>query len=155
MLTVYLQPFNLRYHVPRSFLKPTGNLLVLIEEETGDPLKISLDKVSVANVCALVSQTHLHPVSSWMYQKTENLNYTTQNPGRRPTMKLRCPPNSYISKILFASFGNPSGDCKNYGTGSCHSEYSTSVVQKVRASFLRLCQIVLVLHLVANTINES
>ncbi|KAL6217090.1 hypothetical protein ACLB2K_010307 [Fragaria x ananassa] len=125
-------PSQTWYHVPRSFLKPTGNLLVLIEEETGvDPVKISLDRISVAKVCALVSETHLHPVSTWMYQRTSgNLNNTRQNPGRKPTAKLRCPPNSYISKILYASYGNPSGDCKTYAAGSCHSEDSTAVVQK-------------------------
>ncbi|MED6118657.1 Beta-galactosidase 16 [Stylosanthes scabra] len=33
------------YHIPRSFLKSTGNLLVLFEEETGNPLEITLDTV--------------------------------------------------------------------------------------------------------------
>ncbi|KAK7275617.1 hypothetical protein RIF29_16737 [Crotalaria pallida] len=33
------------YHIPRSLLKPTGNLLVLFEEETGNPLGITLDIV--------------------------------------------------------------------------------------------------------------
>lgn len=33
---------NLRYHVPRSWLKPSGNLLVVFEEWGGDPTKISL-----------------------------------------------------------------------------------------------------------------
>lgn len=146
LLTGYLYPLYFRYHVPRSFLKPTGNLLVLIEEETGvDPVKISLDRISVAKVCALVSETHLHPVSTWMYQRTSgNLNNTRQNPGRKPTAKLRCPPNSYISKILYASYGNPSGDCKTYAAGSCHSEDSTAVVQKVSSCaftivILKLC----------------
>nr|KYP34212.1 Beta-galactosidase 16 [Cajanus cajan] len=31
------------YHIPRSFLKPAGNLLVLLEEEKGNPLGITLD----------------------------------------------------------------------------------------------------------------
>ncbi|KAI9097772.1 hypothetical protein K1719_025543 [Acacia pycnantha] len=34
------------YHIPRSLLKPSGNLLVLFEEETGNPLRISLDTVT-------------------------------------------------------------------------------------------------------------
>ncbi|TKY45370.1 Beta-galactosidase 16 [Spatholobus suberectus] len=33
------------YHIPRSFLKPAGNLIVLLEEETGNPLGITLDTV--------------------------------------------------------------------------------------------------------------
>lgn len=36
-----------RYHIPRAFLKPSGNLLVVLEEEGGDPLGISLNTISV------------------------------------------------------------------------------------------------------------
>jgi len=36
-----------RYHVPRSWLKPTGNLLVVFEEWGGDPKWISLVKRTV------------------------------------------------------------------------------------------------------------
>lgn len=38
-----------RYHVPRSFLKDSGNVLVLFEEEGGNPLDISLNTVSTTN----------------------------------------------------------------------------------------------------------
>ncbi|KAK2351863.1 beta-galactosidase [Trifolium repens] len=37
------------YHIPRSFLKSTGNLLVILEEETGNPLGITLDTVYITN----------------------------------------------------------------------------------------------------------
>jgi len=33
---------NFRYHVPRSWLKPSGNLLVVFEEWGGNPTGISL-----------------------------------------------------------------------------------------------------------------
>ena len=35
---------NSRYHVPRSWLNPSGNLLVVFEEWGGDPRGISLVK---------------------------------------------------------------------------------------------------------------
>ncbi|XLR40120.1 hypothetical protein S83_024780 [Arachis hypogaea] len=38
-------PSQTWYHIPRSLLKSTGNLLVLFEEETGNPLEITLDTV--------------------------------------------------------------------------------------------------------------
>ncbi|KAL4632701.1 hypothetical protein ACB092_04G069600 [Castanea dentata] len=38
------------YHVPRSFLKTGENLLVLLEENGGNPLQISLNTVSTINV---------------------------------------------------------------------------------------------------------
>ncbi|ESW09438.1 hypothetical protein PHAVU_009G127500 [Phaseolus vulgaris] len=37
------------YHIPRSLLKSTGNLLVLLEEETGNPLAITLDLVYITS----------------------------------------------------------------------------------------------------------
>lgn len=37
------------YHIPRSFLNSTGNLLVILEEETGNPLGITLDTVYIKN----------------------------------------------------------------------------------------------------------
>lgn len=36
-----------RYHVPRSWLKPRGNLIVLFEELGGDVSKVSVVKRSV------------------------------------------------------------------------------------------------------------
>lgn len=132
-ITLHLSIF--RYNVPRSFLKPTRNLLVLLEEENGDPLGISLDKVSVTQVCGHVSETHLPPVSKWLVQKTQNQNNTKTKLGRRPKIQLSCPPKKSISKVLFSSFGNPSGDCKTYATGSCHSSNSKAIVEQVSISF--------------------
>ncbi|KAM7514821.1 hypothetical protein LguiA_004404 [Lonicera macranthoides] len=40
-------PSQTWYNVPRSFLKSTDNLLVLLDEEYGNPLDITLDTVSV------------------------------------------------------------------------------------------------------------
>ncbi|CAK8567384.1 unnamed protein product [Lathyrus sativus] len=37
------------YHIPRSFLKSTGNLLVILEEETGNPLGITIDTVYITS----------------------------------------------------------------------------------------------------------
>ncbi|CAN6346745.1 unnamed protein product, partial [Urochloa humidicola] len=37
----------LRYHIPRYFLKPQGNILVLFEEMGGRPEQITVNTVSV------------------------------------------------------------------------------------------------------------
>ncbi|KAL4632705.1 hypothetical protein ACB092_04G069700 [Castanea dentata] len=42
-------PSQIMYHVPRSFLKTSGNLLVLLEEAGGNPLQISLNTVTIIN----------------------------------------------------------------------------------------------------------
>lgn len=46
-LTPSGQPSQSIYHIPREFLKPSGNLLAVFEEEGGDPLGISLNTISV------------------------------------------------------------------------------------------------------------
>ncbi|KAJ0238258.1 Beta-galactosidase 6 [Hirschfeldia incana] len=46
-LTPSGHPSQSIYHIPREFLKPFGNMLVVFEEEGGDPLGISLDTISV------------------------------------------------------------------------------------------------------------
>ena len=128
-LLLILKSFSSRYNVPRSFLESTGNLLVLLEEEYGDPLRITLDSVSITNVCGHVSESHLPPVA----QSQSRVNYNKDNTGR-PKVLLHCPSRRNISRIVFASFGTPSGDCENYATGNCHLSSSRAIVEKV--SFL-------------------
>lgn len=117
--------FQSRYHVPRSFLKPTGNLLVIFEEETGNPVGITLDVVSITKTCGQVSESHYPLVASWMGEKNQSAS------SRRPKVRLSCPTNKNISSILFASFGTPSGDCQSYATGTCHSPSSRAVAEQV------------------------
>lgn len=129
----FFSPF--RYNVPRSFLKPSGNLLVILEEEKGYPLGISIDTVSITKVCGLVSDSNSPPVISWNGRSPRNNPYNNKY-GRRPKVQLSCPQGRKISGILFSSFGAPSGDCESYAIGSCHSSNSKAIVEKV--SFLLL-----------------
>ncbi|KAJ8420168.1 hypothetical protein Cgig2_000258 [Carnegiea gigantea] len=46
LLTAQGKPSQTLYHVPRSFLKTSDNLLVVLEEITGDPLGVSVDAIS-------------------------------------------------------------------------------------------------------------
>ncbi|XP_022991143.1 beta-galactosidase 16-like [Cucurbita maxima] len=50
------EPSQKWYHVPRSFLKPTGNLLVIFEEETGNPVGITLGVVSITKTLFVDAQ---------------------------------------------------------------------------------------------------
>ncbi|KAJ8769849.1 hypothetical protein K2173_008931 [Erythroxylum novogranatense] len=120
------------YHVPKSFLKPRGNLLVLLEEEGGNPLQVSVDTASISQVCGHVSTSHPPPVSSWAYHKQSTMSRYLNNNGRtRPQVQLSCPSNSKISQIEFASYGTPLGGCgTSYNLGTCHSNNSKSVVEK-------------------------
>lgn len=113
-----------RYNVPRSFLKATGNLLVLLEEEYGNPLNISLDTISINKVCGHVSDSHPSSVNSWGV-----IDHFQWRPW--PRVHLRCPHGRNITKIVFASHGNPTGDCESYSIGKCHSSSSQQIVEKV------------------------
>ncbi|WJX88537.1 Beta-galactosidase 3 [Trifolium repens] len=118
------QPTQRWYHVPRSWLKPTQNLLVIFEELGGDPSKISLVKRSVSSVCADVSEYHTN-IKNWhidSYGKSEEF--------RPPKVHLHCSPGQTISSIKFASFGTPLGTCGNYVQGACHSPTSYAILEK-------------------------
>ncbi|KAI3861630.1 hypothetical protein MKW98_000582 [Papaver atlanticum] len=118
------KPTQRWYHVPRSWLKPTQNLLVLFEEIGGDTSGISLVKRSVTSVCAQVSE--YHPTT-----KTFEL----QSVGKhdevpRPKVHLQCPRGQSISTIKFASFGTPAGTCGSYQKGTCHSSSSYDILKQ-------------------------
>lgn len=114
-----------RYHVPRSWLKPTKNLLIVFEELGGDVSQISFVKRSVTSVCADVSEWHpnvknLHIES---YGKSEEFH--------KPKVHLRCAPGQFISAIKFASFGTPLGTCGSFQQGTCHAPTSYAILEKV------------------------
>ncbi|KAK6938378.1 D-galactoside/L-rhamnose binding SUEL lectin domain [Dillenia turbinata] len=121
-------PSQIWYNIPRAFLKPTGNLLVLLEEEARSPLHISIDTITVSRVCGHVSDSHPLQVYSWVVDNQSN-EYQNHH-GQRPELQLKCPQSKIISRIRFASYGTPSGDCEKYAVGSCHSVNSRSIVEK-------------------------
>ncbi|OIT26841.1 PREDICTED: beta-galactosidase [Nicotiana attenuata] len=112
------------YHVPRSWLHPTGNLLVVFEEWGGDPYGITLVKREIASVCA--------DIYEWQPQL---LNWQRLASGKfdrplRPKAHLRCAPGQKISSIKFASFGTPEGVCGSFQQGSCHARRSYDAFEK-------------------------
>ncbi|KAK7257723.1 hypothetical protein RIF29_31901 [Crotalaria pallida] len=118
------KPSQTLYHVPRSWLQPDSNTLVLFEESGGDPTQISFAMKQIGSLCSHVSESHPPPVDSW--------NSDTES-GRKvgPVLSLECPyPNQVISSIKFASFGTPHGTCGNFNHGSCSSNRVLSIVQK-------------------------
>ncbi|KAK8684134.1 hypothetical protein V6N13_040166 [Hibiscus sabdariffa] len=124
-------PSQTRYNMPQSFLKHTGNLLVILEEESGYPLGISIDTILITKVCSHVSDQHLPPVISWQQQNETRHNNSKKQSRRRPKVHLRCPPGRSISRILFASYGTPTDDCENYAIGNCHSFTSLPTMEEV------------------------
>ncbi|XP_061358778.1 beta-galactosidase 8-like [Gastrolobium bilobum] len=118
------KPSQILYHVPRSWLQPDSNTLVLFEESGGDPTQISFAIKLIGSLCSHVSESHPPPVDLW--------NSDTES-GRKmgPVLSLKCPyPNQVISSIKFASFGTPHGTCGNFSHGNCSSNRVLSIVQK-------------------------
>lgn len=129
--------FSVRYNIPRSFLKPKDNLLVLLEEENGYPFGISMDTISRTKVCGFESDSHLPPVTSWTRENQSGKIYQKKH-GKRTKLYLQCPPKTIIAKISFASFGTPFGNCESYAIGRCHSPNSRAIIEKGCSYFSNL-----------------
>ncbi|XP_054776094.1 beta-galactosidase 7-like [Prosopis cineraria] len=94
------------YHVPRQYFSNKENILVLFEEVGGNPQNISFQTVSVGTVCA--------------------------NAYEGANLELSCE-GGKMSKVEFASFGNPQGQCGSFQKGSSDASTSMSVVEKACA----------------------
>ncbi|WRX35044.1 D-galactoside/L-rhamnose binding SUEL lectin domain - like 10 [Theobroma cacao] len=118
------KPSQQLYHVPRSWLQPSGNILVLFEELGGDPTQLAFATRQMGSLCSHVSESHPLPVDMWS---------SDSKTGRTssPILSLVCPsPNQVISSIKFASFGTPRGTCGSFSHGRCSSVRALSIVQK-------------------------
>ncbi|CAH9056061.1 unnamed protein product [Cuscuta epithymum] len=112
------------YHVPQSFLRSTGNLLVMFEEWGGNPYGISLVKREVESVCADIYEWQPQ-LMNWKMQASGEVNKPL-----RPKAHLSCGFGQNISSIKFASFGTPEGVCGNFQEGSCHASRSYDIFNK-------------------------
>ncbi|KAL7153833.1 hypothetical protein ABFS83_04G195000 [Erythranthe nasuta] len=117
------KPAQQQYHVPRSWLKPTGNTLVVLEEIGGDPTMISIATREIGLICGAVSESYPAPLDLW------DSNYLTR--VTKPTLLLECPYQSHVIKELqFVGYGNPQGKCGSFTQGQCRSNRATTVVNK-------------------------
>ena len=120
-----------RYHVPRSWFKASGNVLVIFEEKGGDPTQIRFSKRNSSSFCGHVSED----------QPSFKIKHLPHNKGvneetYKATLELKCPMSSRISAVKFASFGTPTGTCGSYAEGDCHDPNSNSLIEKVPPHFL-------------------
>ncbi|GJN18569.1 hypothetical protein PR202_gb05741 [Eleusine coracana subsp. coracana] len=106
------------YHVPRSWLNPTGNLLVIFEEWGGDPTGISMVKRITGSICADVSEWQ-PSMKNWRTKDYE-----------KAKIHLQCDHGRKITDIKFASFGTPEGSCGSYSEGGCHAHKSYDIFWK-------------------------
>ncbi|ERN14823.1 beta-galactosidase 8 isoform X1 [Amborella trichopoda] len=117
------QPSQTLYHVPRSWLNPTGNVLVLLEELGGDPTKITIVTRTGQQICSHASESDIPPVDFWDKNK---LDFEAVS----PEVRISCERGWQISSVDFASFGTPQGKCGLYSHGSCSAKDVLSLVRK-------------------------
>ncbi|XP_058199429.1 beta-galactosidase 6-like isoform X2 [Rhododendron vialii] len=115
------QPTQTLYHIPRTWVHPGENLLVLHEELGGDPSRISFSTRAGQEICAHVSEFDPPPADSWKLM-SEFISQT-------PEVRLACERGWQITSISFASFGTPTGHCGAFSPGSCHANVLL-IVQK-------------------------
>ncbi|XP_022731075.1 beta-galactosidase-like [Durio zibethinus] len=98
------EPTQRWYHVPRSFLNDGENTLVLFEEFGGNPSNVQFQTNEIGSACI--------------------------NAYEGKTVELSCYDRP-ISRIEFASFGNPQGVCGSFKKSDCESkEDAVSILEK-------------------------
>lgn len=122
------EPTQIWYHIPRSWLERSKNLLVIFEETGGNPFEISIKSISTQTVCGLVSETHYPPLHMWSHP--DFIDGKISMSSMTPEMHLQCEDGHTISSIEFASYGTPQGNCQNFSKGKCHAPNSLSVVSQ-------------------------
>ncbi|GFP89048.1 beta-galactosidase 14 [Phtheirospermum japonicum] len=103
----YLSPLGTptqnEYHIPREYLKPKDNLLVVYEESGGNPEQIEIQTVNRDTICSVITEYHPPHISSWERKDNQFRNIT--DPIK--AAYLTCPDdNKIMKKVEFASFGN-------------------------------------------------
>ncbi|XP_034206558.1 beta-galactosidase-like [Prunus dulcis] len=116
------EPSQRWYHVPRGWLNPSGNLLVVFEEWGGEPTKIALAQRATSSVCADIFEGQPTLQSSQKLASAKLI---------KAKAHLRCQPGQIISDIKFASYGWPEGTCGSFKEGSCHAHKSYDFPRRV------------------------
>ncbi|KAD7478906.1 hypothetical protein R6Q59_005280 [Mikania micrantha] len=120
-------PSQTEYHIPRSYLKPRDNLLVVYEESSGTIDGVAINTVNRDIICSFMCDDYPPNLDSW---KMENdvLKPVVEKP--RPEARLVCDSDKFIKEIQFVSYGNPWGSCGNYMQGTCQASNAKKVVEK-------------------------
>ncbi|KAL6525981.1 hypothetical protein OROHE_015505 [Orobanche hederae] len=121
-------PTQEEYHIPREFLRPKGNLLVVFEETGGNPEKIEILTVNRDTICSVITEYHPPHIKTWERKDNQFRNIT--DPIK--AAYLTCPDgHKVIKKVEFASFGNSEGACGAFKPGPCDSTKVRDLVEKL------------------------
>ncbi|RDY03751.1 Beta-galactosidase 13, partial [Mucuna pruriens] len=122
------KPTQSEYHIPRSYLNPTrDNLLVILEEERLTPEQVEILNVNRDTICSSVGERDPGNVNSWVSRRGQ-FHPIVQNIG--PEASLMCGTGKKIVAVEFASFGNPTGYCGEFVMGNCNAAASKQIVEQ-------------------------
>ncbi|PPD87890.1 hypothetical protein GOBAR_DD15162 [Gossypium barbadense] len=121
------RPTQSEYHIPRSYLQPTMNLIVIVEDEKGDPKNIEIVLVDRDTICGFITENHLPSVRLF---EGKGGKLVALEKDLKPRVELACPGQKQIVAVEFASFGDPFGACGHYVEGNCTSPVAKKVVEK-------------------------
>ncbi|CAI8616832.1 unnamed protein product [Vicia faba] len=121
------KPTQSEYHIPRSFLKPQDNLLVILEEDIAHPENVEIVRVNRDTICSYITENHPPNIKSW---SSKNQKLTPVSPNLTPAAVLKCPNQKAIKAVEFASFGDALGFCGEFIMGSCHAPSSKKIVEQ-------------------------
>ncbi|GAB2218059.1 hypothetical protein Droror1_Dr00001276 [Drosera rotundifolia] len=122
-LTEYDKPSQSEYHIPRSFLKPKNNFLVIFDEAGGSIDTVEIRLANRDTICSFVGDNYAPYVKSWKRDNKEIME-VVEDP--KPKARLECPNRKVITAVEHAGFGAPWGTCGLYKNDNC-----TMVVNKV------------------------
>eukprot|EP00850_Spirogloea_muscicola_P012121 SM000077S21595 [mRNA] locus=s77:418090:424635:+ [translate_table: standard] len=112
------QPTQRWYHVPREWLRPEDNLLVLFEEMGGDPSLVSLVERAPKTICASLrlrssatKADHNHSLSVSMVTRDEE----------EEELELSCAPGQEIGALDFVGYADPAAVCGRLDKGDCYA----------------------------------
>ncbi|KAL4569678.1 hypothetical protein LXL04_025320 [Taraxacum kok-saghyz] len=120
-------PSQTEYHMPREYLNPKNNLLVVYEESGGSIDGVVINTVNRDIICSFMYEDYPPNLDTWKYDGSV-LKSLVESP--KPEAQLRCDPDKFIKEIQFVSFGNPWGSCGTYIQGTCQSPIAKQVVTK-------------------------
>ncbi|KAK3224359.1 hypothetical protein Dsin_011384 [Dipteronia sinensis] len=121
------KPSQSVYHIPRAFVKPRNNLLVLFEEMGGNIDGVEILITHRNTICSFIDENHPARVSKW---KKEDRFIQTVVADAKKSATLMCADNKEIVKVDFASYGNPFGACGNYILGNCSAPNTMKIVEQ-------------------------
>ncbi|KAM1987120.1 hypothetical protein ACFX15_034427 [Malus domestica] len=121
------QPTQAEYHIPRSFIKPGKNFLVVLEEQDADPKDIEILTVNRDTICSMSSQMHPPHVNAF---ERKGGKFQIVAGISAATAQLKCPNYKKIVAVEFASFGTPEGVCGTYAIGSCDAPGTKKIVEE-------------------------